>query len=154
MKKILVSLLLGLSLVGCGKEEVKEVKEVKYEKQPGVEYTVENLEKFLEEDFLLTLCGEFPSDGTREIAQGSLEYVSICLDENEGKIDEVLLEYANEYIDIALYENEGKISEPLLEYANEYKEACVDLMNAKDYIEIRGILTELEYRALDYEYTK
>ena len=129
MKKILVSLLLGLTLVGCG----KEAKEVKYEKKPGVEYTTESLDRFLDYEIIKIIAELGP-----------------CETEEEKDVYKQTIEY----IDIALHENEGKISEPLLEYANEYKEACVDLMNAKDYIEIRGILTELEYRALDYEYTK
>ena len=130
MKKLLVSLLLGLSLVGCGKEEVKEVK---YEKKPGVEYTVENLEKFLDYELIEILAELGP-----------------CENEERKETYRQMMEY----IDIALHENEGKISEPLLEYAIEYKQACYDLMNAKDSIEIRGILTELEYRKMDYDFCK
>ena len=149
MKKLLIGVLLSLSLVGCSSKEVtkvdnhvedvkvesvqEDVQEVNYEKKPGVEYTVENLEKFLDYEFLEILADLGP-----------------C--ETEGRKD--TYRQTIEYIDISLNENKGKISEPLLEYANEYREACVDLMNAKDYIDIRGIMTELEYRALDYEYTK
>ena len=151
MKKLLIGVLVCLTLTGCGKEEVvkeqvieketkvecvvenEEIEEQIPEKKPGIEYTVENLEENMDYE-LLKILGEL---GPRETEEEKVSY--------QGIID---------FIDITLHENEGKIREPLLEYAIEYREACVDLMNAKDIIEIRGILTEMEYRALDYEYSK
>jgi hypothetical protein len=130
MKKVLVSLLLGLSLVGCGNNqptEVKTQKEVVEEKLPskreGWDYTVEGLESA-------------SSYEQMEV------YVNCCLKYGQRiEEDTELLKAKINQVDIVLAENE--IEENLLNYFKVYRECCVELLNAETDTECEGALAKL-----------
>ena len=130
MKKVLVSLLLGLSLVGCGNNqptEVKTQKEVVEEKLPtkreGWDYTVEGLER-------ASSC---------EQMEGYINYS--LRDGRKGEDDIEILNWKIDQVDIVLAENE--VEENLLNYFKAYRECCVNLLSAERDVEYQGEISKL-----------
>ena len=130
MKKLLVGVLVCLSLVGCGKVDVKEVKEIvqnqeltKAEKREGWDYTVEGLE----------------SASSCEQMEG---YINYSLRDGRKDEDDIkILNWKIDQVDIVLAENE--VEENLLNYFKAYRECCVNLLSAERDVEYQGEISKL-----------
>ena len=116
MKKILVSLLLGLMLVGCGK--AKPV------------YNDETLTSMTSSQLLRDLYTYEDSDNFQKILDGSIEYVTSCLEEADD---------LNEYT---------------VKYAEKYLIACYELKSASTEERVNDILDKLENQEFAYDLLK
>ena len=133
MKKLLVCLLLGLSLVGCGNDqstetkaqkEVVEVKEKLPSKREGWDYTVEGLE----------------SASSCEQMEG---YINYCLRDGRKDEDDIkILNWKIDQVDIVLAENEIE-DENLLNYFEAYRRCCVNLLTAERDVEYQAEISIL-----------
>ncbi len=116
MKKLLVCLLLGLSLVGCGKKLPS--------KREGWDYTVEGLER-------ASSCEQMEG------------YINYCLrDGRKGEDDIDILNWKIDQVDIVLAENEIE-DENLLNYFKTYRECCLNLLSAERDIEYQAEISIL-----------
>ena len=134
MKKLLVGVLVCLSLVGCGKENISEEGFNEYieqvvtekdspEKREGWDYTVEGLE----------------SASSCEQMEG---YINYSLRDGRKDEDDIkILNWKIDQVDIVLAENE--VEENLLNYFKAYRECCVNLLSAERDVEYQGEISKL-----------
>ena len=134
MKKILIGVLVCLSLVGCGKENISEEGFNEYieqvvtekdlpEKREGWDYTVEGLE----------------SASSCEQMEG---YINYSLRDGRKDEDDIkILNWKIDQVDIVLAENE--VEENLLNYFKAYRECCVNLLSAERDVEYQGEISKL-----------
>ena len=134
MKKLLIGVLVCLSLVGCGKENISEEGFNEYieqvvtekdlpEKREGWDYTVEGLE----------------SASSCEQMEG---YINYSLRDGRKDEDDIkILNWKIDQVDIVLAENE--VEENLLNYFKAYRECCVNLLSAERDVEYQGEISKL-----------